>query len=212
MKNFKIITLTILLTTGFFLPSCDDEIDSCDGVDIASYQYFDIEGVEIQEYKSLNIQGVLHTSDTVALNDLDKIYIDYLVDYTASNTPRNNWSFSFMPTANACSILPGTKGSKEEALVDFTITTLNDFDTDHLANSNINDLFDYHGGYLDLLTTPIPLTQFLNDLTGNLQEEDMILELKKAPEINSEFKIKVAMELSTGEEYEFEMEPIVVIP
>jgi len=126
--------------------------------------------------------------------------------------PREKWSFSLMPTANACSVIPGTEGSKEEALVNFSITTLNDFDTEHLANSNINDLFDYHGGFFKALDNPIPLTQFIDEQTENLEQEDMILELKKAPEMNPEFKIKILMELSTGEVYEVEAAPIIVIP
>jgi len=118
-----------------------------------------------------------------------------------------------MPIANACSYIPGTKGSKEEALVDFSIITLNDFDADHLANSNINDLFNYYGGYISFFDAiPVPLTQFLDEQTGIIEEEDMVLELKKAPELNQEFKIKVVLELSTGEVYEYETEPIYITP
>jgi len=88
---------------------------------------------------------------------------------------------------------------------------LNDFDADHLANSNINDLFDYYGGMWTYgLNDVIPFTQFLEEEMENLSEEDMVLELKKAPEINQEFKVKVIMELSTGEVYEVETEPIFI--
>lgn len=215
MKKFRILALTLFLTTGFLFPSCDDDDDlqnSCDGIDFTQFQYFDIVGINIRDYNNLISHQKILTFDTVEFSALDKIYVDYMVDYTASISPRKNWSFSLMPTANACSFIGGTKGSKEESLVNFSIITLNDFDDDHLANSNINDLFDYHGSFVNLIDNPIPFSQFLDDLTGNLQKEDMILKLMKAPEINQEFKIKVMMELSTGEMYEFEKEPIFITP
>ena len=88
---------------------------------------------------------------------------------------------------------------------------MNDFDSDHLANSNINDLFDYHGSMFNYLESSMPLTQFLDEQSGNIQEEDMVLSLKKAPVLNQEFKVKVVMELSTNEIHEVESGPIFII-
>jgi len=210
MKNFKSILLIFLLTNVFVIPSCEkgssDPLDSCHDVDFTQYQYFNIEGLN---YEWRNVSSDI---DTVAFEELGHLYIDYETDYSASLQPKTKSSFSLIPTAYACSIIPGTKGSKEEELISFTISTLNDFDEEHTANSNINDLFDYQGGFLDFPENPIPLTQYLEEQTGLLQEEDMVLTLKKAPEINTEFKIKVVMELSTNEVYEFETEPIFIVP
>lgn len=203
MKNFKSILLLFLLTNVFIIPSCEEK-DSCDGIDFNQFLYFNIEGLEY-DWSGTN-------SDTVAFEELGNLYIDYETEYSASVHPKEKGFFSLIPSAYACSILPGTEGSKEEELVSFTISTLNDFDEEHLANSNINDLFDYHGGNLDFLENPIPLTQYLEEQTGLLQEEDMFLSLTKAPEINSEFKMKVVMELSTEEVYEFETKPFFITP
>ena len=164
----------------------------------------------VSSYSDFNKRDLI-SSDTIMFDELDKVYIDYLVIYTTQKPTQQDWSFSLMPAVTACSYIAGGSGSKEETLVSLTITTINDFDADHLANSNINDLFDYHGSYWEGLTSPIPLTQFLDGQTGNLQEEDLILELKKAPEINQAFQLKVEMKLSTGEEYEFETAPIVIL-
>ncbi len=211
MKNFKIFSLTFLLTLGFIVPSCNSD-DETDGGIITpcpdnADTYFDINGMTFKTGVALN--------ETIAFDDLPQMHVDFDVDYLAVIQPERNWSFSLMPTANACSVVPGTLGSKEEALVSFSIVTLNDFDTDHLANSNINDLFGFYGGALTYNGDPnnvIPFTQYLEGQTGNLMEEDMIVKLTKAPEIDSEFKVKVMMELSTGEVYESEIEPFVITP
>jgi len=40
----------------------------------------------------------------------------------------------------------------------------------------------------------------------------MLLELIKTPELNPEFRVKIKMELSTGELYEFETDRIYILP
>jgi len=207
MKKLKVIGFTLILITGFIIPSCEPE-DSCDGP--LQSTYFDITEINVLIYSGF-LSEVL-PNETVAFGELDKIFIDYITDYHGNMPPKRDWSFSLIPGAYACSPIVGDKGSETEALVNFSITTLNDFDADHLADSNINDLFDYYGASGEPLNMPISLTQFLDEQSGNLQEEDMFLELKKAPELNQEFKIKVFMELSTGEMYEFETEPIFITP
>jgi len=185
-------------------------MDSCDGVDFDQYRYFDIIAFTVSIHLDVPLNQEVPPNDTIRFDELDEIFINYEAEYHAFR-PQNNWSFSLMPMANACTVIPGTGGSKTERLINFSITTINDFDADHLADSNINDLFDYHGSWRNNYA-PIPLSQFLDEQTGNLQEEDMVLELKKAPELNSEFQIKVVMELSTGEVYDFETEPIFITP
>ena len=211
MKTLKTIGFMLFLMTGFAIPACEKTVvDSCDGV--VFQNYFDIQGVHVSTYTDYFNQDRVLPSETITFAELDKMYIDYQVLYITSIQAKRDWSFSLIPTANACSYIPGTKGSKEEALVSFSITTLNDFDADHLADTNINDLFDYYGSKWQPLDTPISLVQFLEEQTGNLQGEGMILELKKAPELNQEFQVKVVMELSTGEVYEIDSEPIIIVP
>jgi len=207
MKIFKTIGLTFFLTIGLIIPSCDK--DSCD--DIVFQNYFDITGISISSYSDFQQGTIISATDTVSFDEIDKIFIDYLVDYTVTAQPKSDWTSALMPSVAACSYEPGTKGSKEEALVNFSIITLNDFDSNHLANSNINDLFDYHGSMLNYLNSPISLAQFLDEKSGKIKEEDVILDLKKAPELNQEFKVRVVMELSTGEVFEVESEPIFII-
>jgi len=212
MKYLKTIALTLFLTTGFFLPSCDkSDIPRCDDVG-PLLLFFDVITMTVSNFSDYDKLIEIPANDTIAFEELDRTYIDYHVIYLASKQQKRNWSFSLMPTANACTYTQGSSGSKTEALVNFNITTINDFDNDHLANSSINDLFDYHGGFSNYLDDSIPLSQFLAEQTGNLQTEDMSLELIKAPEIDQKFQIKVEMELSTGETFEFETEPIFITP
>lgn len=207
MKKLKIIGLTLILMTGFIIPSCDRN-DDCANI---SASYFDVIGID-QVLFSNTSRILITPSETVAFDELGRIFIYYDADYHSIELPERDWSFSLIPTAHACTPIVGEKGSETEALVSLSITTLNDFDDDHLANSNINDLFDYHGSDLDPQNEAIPLTQFVDEQTGNLQYQDMILKLKKAPELNQEFKVKVAVELSTGEMYEFEAASIFITP
>lgn len=217
MKNLKIIGLIFFLMIGIGTPSCDKEdadccggsgMNSCDGV--VFQNYFDIEGIGILAYTDFIQRTEIPPLATVTFDELDKVYIDYQVEYTTSVQSKNDWSFSLIPTANACSYVPGTKGSKEQGIVDFSIITLNDFDAEHLANTSINDLFDYFGSNWQPLENSISLAQFLENQTGLIQEEGMFLNLKKAPELEEEFKVKVVMKLSTGEVFEVESEPIFI--
>lgn len=216
MKKPKTFLLTLLLSIGFFFPSCDkdDPGDSCDGV--VFLNHFDVKGLAVLNYSDLANQNIITPSDTIDFDELDKVYIDYVVEYIVRKPAPRDWSFSLMQNATACSYIAGGSGSREEQLVSLSITTINDFDNDHLANSNINDLFEYHGSYgsyWERLTNPIPFTQFIDEqTTENLQAEDIVLALNKAPEIDQTFQIKVEMELSTGEVYEFETFPIVILP
>ncbi len=216
MKIIKSFSLTLFLIIGFIMPSCDKdnvpEIPPCDDVGPLKH-FYDVFYMTVSNLSDLGRRTEVPPNDTIAFDELDAVFIDYIVNYSTSIQPKRDWSFSLMPTAYACTYVPGTKGSKTETLVDFSISTLNDFDDDHLANSSIIDLFDYYGGSFRALDEFIPLTQFLEEQIENLlQEEDMFIKLKKAPEMDQEFKIKVVMELSKGEVYEFETEPIVIIP
>jgi len=211
MKKVKIIGLILAFSIGFTFPSCEKgPVDSCDGVVFRNF--FDVKGLTVSSFSDFSNNAFIPAGDTIALEELDVFFVDYDVDYLVNDFPKQSHPFYLMPTANACSYIPGGQGSKEEGLVNFTITTLNDFDSAHLAGSSLNDLFLYSGSIWEPVETPIPLAQFLSDQTENLQSEDMLLKLEKAPELNSEFRISIRMELSTGEIYEQETMPIYITP
>ncbi len=218
MKNLKFLFLTIILTIGFIFPSCKDDPFNCG---CPAPTFFDTEGLEISTYRDFENSEKITAADSVSLAELDMIYIDYLVTYHTSITSQNDWSFSLMNTANACSCDISVRGTDSEELSSLSIITLNDFDADHLANSNINDLFDYYGcdyygeGILPTYIvndTARPLTDYLaTQNMRNLECEDIGIRLTKAPELNPEFKIKVILEFTSGEVHEVESEGIFVM-
>ena len=210
MKSAKITGLTLFLFIGFIVPSCDKVDDDGFDCDCSQYQYFDIRGLKDFSYRqdSLLREEIL-PFDTVSFAEFSGgAILSYFVEYHAFAEPKYEPSFSLIPTANACSCIGGYGGSKTEKFKSFTITTINDFDNEHPANSNINDLLitnDQEGNY-------IPFDEFLNNQTGFIMQEWRVIKLKKAPVLNPEFNFKVRLELSTGEVYEKTAYPIYVMP
>jgi len=208
MKNFKTILLTLILSIGFLLPSCEKESlyrNPCGGVD-DSYRYFNIEGLNTFFLKNDTILGsvILNPNDTIPFTALRGILMEYEVSYHAHN--ESKWSFSLINSMMACTYVSGYDGSKNETLTNFSITTLNDFDAEHLANSSIIDLFNIQGTFST--REHIPLEEFLANQTENIKDQYFQLYLTKAPELANEFRFKIAVELSTGESYETESESI----
>lgn len=206
MKNIRILFLTLLLSIGFLLPSCEKDGTSCDGVDSDAARYFDIQGIDAFMYKDTLGFDFITTTDTITFSGKVGLYLDYVAEYHAMMKLPKSTSFSLINNAWACSIIAGYDGSKTEKLVNLSIVTLNDFDEMHLANSSINDLLDYDGTYN--LGDKMSLEDFLADQTENIMSETLLLQLKKVSELNREFKYKVIVELSTGEVYEAESMPV----
>jgi len=208
MKNIRILLLTLLLSTGFLLPSCEKEgtTTSCDGVDFEAARYFDIQGIDAFMYQDTLGFDFITTTDTITFSSKVGLYLDYVAEYHAILEPPKATSFSLINNALACTYLASYDGSKMEKLVTLSIVTLNDFDDMHLANSSINDLLDYVGTYN--LGEKMSLEDFLANQSENIMYETLLLQLKKAPALNREFRYKVMVELSTGEVYEAESMPV----
>ncbi len=105
MKNFKTLALTLLFFIGFVFPSCKDHIDC----DCPESTYFDVNGLDFRFMEDFDFYTFVST-DSIDFADFDGMLVDYLVDYHVNLQTRQNWSFSLMSTANACSCLP--KGKK----------------------------------------------------------------------------------------------------
>lgn len=176
MKNVKTIFLTILLSIGFILPSCKK--DSCDGVDVDSFRYFDIQGIDAFMYKDTLGFDLITATDSITFSGKVGLYIAYKSDYHGYLAPAKTAPFSLMNTSWACSFIGGYDGSKTEKLVNLSIITLNDFDEMHPANTSINELLDYDGTYQN--EDNLPLAEFLANQTENIRYETLTLQLKKS--------------------------------
>jgi hypothetical protein len=207
--RLRTIFLTAIMVSGFAFQNCNPFEVDCNCPPFLG-DYFDIQGIELINYKKRGeccVDKILGNEE-VKFSDYHGLTIDCVVEYHTSNCNRNKpWGFSIINSALACSCLEnGWEGSKEEKLTSMTILTLNDFDDEHLANDTINALFEvrFHNEILDL-------NEYLLQDTSIMKFEDFGLKLKKAPELDNEFKIKVIMELSTNEIYESESLPIKII-
>jgi len=199
MKNFKRLALSLLFSIGFVFPGCNGGYPDCN---CPESTYFDINGLDLH-FSDVNAYPVVST-DSIEFSDFDLMTVDYLVDYHVNLQTRQDWSFSLMNTANACSCpTGGSKGSKTEKLTALSLITINDFDADHLAGSEINDLLDYVGNRSEISSLASTLEEYISNQTGKiLEEENLLLKLTKAPDSNTPFQVKITMELSTKEKYE----------
>lgn len=200
LKSIRTKVLVFALMIGLPLQMCSPHDDDCNCNPITG-AYFDINGMVVNNYKwvGTNSVSLMVADEVVQYDDYAGLGVEYSVDYIAQR--RSKWpSFSLVPSAYACSCLSnGYKGSKNEKLSNITVITLNDFDEDHLANDTINDLIlvrdyfsqeDYYlGDYL------------LND-TINIQIPVIQLKVDKKPALDENYKVKVVVELSTGEVYQ----------
>lgn len=74
-----------------------------------------------------------------------------------------------------------------------------------MANDTINSLFDgiFRGVRYDL-------NEYLHEDPEYIMNINFDLKLKKAPELNNEFKVKLILELSTNEVYVLESETVLI--
>lgn len=207
MKSLKTVLLTLILSIGFLLPSCDRDPDAfCNCPEVIPY--FDIMDLKIHNTEKVeDFSRIIDSNqDSISSDRFEGIFLEYLVDYHSDI----NFNFSVMNSAFGCSCVgSGYKGSATEKIESFEIITLNDFDDDHPANTSINDLF-----IVSIETTgqaPLSLNDFLLDTSSFIKYEYLPLRITKTPQNNPDFHIKVILKLSTGEEYEVENSPIRMI-
>lgn len=209
MRYFKTFALTLYFFIGILIPACDwvgiDDDCNCGGT-----RFFNVIDLRVDAFKDISSSVLVTPGERLFLDEFEGFYLDYEVDYHACANPRTDWSLSLMNTAWACSCAVGYDGSKNEGLIDLTVTTVNDFDDDHLAGSSINDLLQYRGSFWE--TDDLPFPEFLEEEKADkLRFEDMKLSLLKAPEIDSVFQVQIRMELSTGEVYEASSPAFVIL-
>jgi hypothetical protein len=195
--RFPKVAFLFLFSIGFSFQNCKEGYrDDC-GCGPFLGNYFDINGLEIISYKKRGTccADPILVNETVSFINLSFIALNFKVDYLAAHNRSN--STSFFSTLNACTcVQSGRLGAKNEKISNLSIITLNDFDATHLANDNINDLFDYvtYNNKQDLNT-------FLATDTSFIKNTGLSISLKTAPQINKQLKFKAIIKLSNGEVY-----------
>ncbi len=195
--RFPKVAFLFLFSIGFSFQNCkESSFDDC-GCGPFLGNYFDINGLEIISYKKRGTCCAypIFVHETVSFSNLSIIALNFKVDYLAANNHSKNNSFFSTLNAYTC-VQSGELGSKNERLSNLSIITLNDFDTAHLANDTINDLFDNvtYNNKQDLNT-------YLATDTSYIKNTGLSISLKTAPQINKQLKFKAIIKLSNGEVY-----------
>ncbi|WP_131811113.1 hypothetical protein [Aequorivita soesokkakensis] len=200
-KNLKTKVFVFALLMGLPLQMCTPGGgDDCNCGPITG-RYFDINGMELNNYKKVgeNSVSLMVENEAVPYSDYSGLTVEYSVDYISQK--RSKWpNFSLTPSAYACSCVGnGESGSKNEKLSNLTVITLNDFDETHRANDTIDDLILVKGYYSEVDEY---LEDYLVNDTQNIQFEGIQLLVDRKPTLNENYKVKVVVELSTGEVYQ----------
>ncbi len=197
----RTLLLLCLFSMGLFLPNCSDGLDCSFG---PVPDFFDIQGMLTNHVGRDN--NLIEVNE-ISFADYEYLALNFDVEYIAYEH-RSAWNFDFVNQVYGCSPPEaGLEGSKFEAFDNITITTLNDFDDDHLADTSINDLLRVmYSNYRELLS----LEEFLAR-EGNVKRPGLFFQLTKAPELNQELRLRVTVELSTGERYEAVTHPLLFI-
>lgn len=203
MKTIRLLFLGLLFTVGFSIPSCsvDDDLDcNCPAIEGA---FFDIQSLSLENCNEL-YNDICDRLDQIAWQDYILIH-RFTVNYYGLNSPSNDYSFSLIPSAMACSCLENGFNGSEEQLTELTVITQNDFNDNYLAQDTINALLNIH------------INDQIYDLNTFLQENDkpirgvhVGLSLKEKPSLDSTFQVRIRMTLDGQEEYLVESEEILL--
>ncbi len=207
MKYFKHFLILFVFLFGFGAPSCEPPCEC----PLVAGNFFDIRGMTLSNWKLDDISGgvsanLLEEGESVNSGDY-QLWVNFEVDFVGLQLPQeNNFSFSLIPSAYACSCNENGGQGGKDTLQDLQIITKNDFDEDHPANSSLNDLMVIHFEQDE--------DNLVDYLARAAREPFMypsfFLTLKKSPSVPSDFEVSVEMTLDNGEFYEVDNERIVM--
>lgn len=210
MKVIRYLFLTTLLTIGFIIPSCDGSLGGVD-CNCEGSRYFDVQNLD-SWYYSNSIYDRLGTAvDSIDFAEFGGVILKFDSDYHAQQIiPKIDWTIALMPSALACSCAAGYKGSKTESLIALEVVTKNDFDLDHPAGSRINDLVEVFATGWGPLDEAQLVDDYVNSQEGNIAQEDIALQLTKAPSMDALLELEIHLKLSEDEEYTVSTRPITI--
>jgi len=185
--KLKIFFLFLLFSIGFCFQNCCNcpEIDG---------EFFDIIGLDIIHQDQ---EGFFTDAENIPYEDYGFLTLLYEVDYMVYEEC-DHWNFSVLPSAYGCECIEnGDEGSRDEMIEDVTIITMNNFNNNYMANDTINDLIN-----VSIAGDEMDLNAFLLDRVELISDETLALTLDQSPSMDSEFQVRIRVDLSTGERYE----------
>lgn len=203
MTRLRII-LTLFLVFGFTLTNCEEDDCGCPPNEGA---YFDILGIEsIRHFERVSETSISLVPDggQVPFDNYYGFTMGFSVSYLSMNRGEKRHS-SGIGQLYACSCLEysGMEGAKHERLEEVTVITLNDFNESFKANDTINEI---------LLVSGQPLNEYLAQNTELISHPYMTFSLDEQPSLSNPFKVKLVLELSTGEVYEQKSSAVMLEP
>ncbi|RDV15428.1 hypothetical protein DXT99_10270 [Pontibacter diazotrophicus] len=190
--NHSKIVLTLVFLLGITLVNCGKE-ESCPT--FKGY-FFDIQGISsvVHHYQhSPTVAPPLEDNAKLAFNDYHGLTLRYSVNYLSSlQEPARRNGFGQVYALSCFS--SGEGGSKLEKYENITVVTLNDFNAQYKKGDTINEIMTvgFNESIRDFITS--------RD-TVEIETQSMNFKLNEPPSLNSKFKVKVIIELSTGEIY-----------
>jgi len=200
MRIRKVAFLIITVFTVRILISC------CDCPLTTEYQYsFDY----ISVYNLDNSGNELIISQT---NIIPKKAYGILIDFSLLKVGLNNIQLEGFPVANAfdCFCPAETQYTPKDTIVSITITTNNDFDNQHPAESNISDLFKLLGSdrYITIQEF-LRMSEKIYEYTKP-ENEKIDLFLLQPPEVAGEYSFKVEVLLSDNRLLTMTANPVIL--
>ena len=193
------IFLTVTLAIGFIIPGCNMDL-GCDCSEVL--KYFDIKDFKA-EFEFQNGGSSNNWQDLVG-------EIIYETEYYGAieQEEKKLYGLSFIPTASACSCPPDGWSGSEEGLDSLIITTVNDYNANYPAGSNISGITEFYtyetGAYESF-------QEFISRNEQAIFEQVHYFKLKESPAITgTPFKLNIRMVLNNGEEYDVTTQEITV--
>ncbi len=208
-KLIRNSVLILFFGIGIF-PGCGDDFNECstDGIP----KYFDVFDLEAQHTRGDAFSfELLSNGSSVIFENYRGVHILPNVNLYGSVEEHSFfYDMSWANFAMAATLVPaGYGGSETEMLTGLDIMTVNDYDADHPAGSNVNDISSVRIGARNF-TIDEYVSQKENLL---IQIEDLpyVIRPNTAPQIDSNIQFMVTLELSTGEAYTATTGEIIII-
>ena len=166
--------------------------------DIEGY-FFDINGLVIYNLERNSSNSAYGIEEGSTLKFEDHLFsISYSATYYSENSIG---SFNMISSAFATSCDYDGQGGTKELLDTMIVKTNFDIDDDHLTGQPINDILRFNG---------IILTNYLEQDTIEILDQEFTLALTKKPTLDNSLSIDVFLRLKNGEEYKATSETVFI--
>ncbi len=174
-------------------------------------QYFHVKKPTVTNLRAIdtsNFVNLLYPIDTVKVTAKNFVWrILFEQELYCKNTTSLP---SFFPTAAAEPALP--KAICKEKIDSLVVTTVNDYDNLHLADSQINDILgiQWYGMSAYRLFSKEKLTDFLANANRPIEGELFVLYLRQAPASTRNVQINIHIKTSDGQVFDLQSQSLIL--